>query len=75
MKLLKSEVELFNPGLTLALNLMWLIKKENRVLKKHSLIILTIKLLKDVKMVINQGLYIAGDHVIIIEWSNNKPTN
>ena len=67
MKLLKSEVEIFNPGLILALKPIWLTKQENRILKKHSSIILTVKSKEDARIAINQGLYIASDHVTVSE--------
>lgn len=75
MKLLKSEIEIFNREITLALNPMWLTKEENRVLKKHSSIILTVNYPNEAKIAINQGLYIVGNYVTVTEWSNNKPTD
>ena len=75
MQLLRSEIEIFNPGLVLAQHPLWLTKEEARINKRYSSVILTTKSQKDANIAMKQGLCIAGNRVQVTEYTTYKPTD
>ena len=60
LEMLKNEIEIFNPQLKLMKKPAWLYFKENRQLKMHAFIIITIENANQAYYTLHHKLYVVG---------------
>src|SRR5437667_2436593 len=61
LSLLKDEIEIFNPGLKLLKNPIWLSSQENRQINRHATILIAVEDAKQAQAAIKNRLCIAGN--------------
>ena len=59
--LLKDEIEIFNPGLKLLKNPIWIFSQENKQAKRHASILIAVENAKQAELAIEKRLCIAGN--------------
>jgi len=59
LSLLKDEIEIFNPGLKLLKNPIWISSQENRQAKRHASILIAVESAKQAELAIEKRLCIA----------------
>ena len=70
--LLKDEIEIFNPGLKLLKNPIWISSQENRQAKRHASILIAVENAKQAELAIEKRLCIAGNWLIAEKCKENK---
>lgn len=75
MEKLKSELELFNPGLKLTTNPMWLSTSENRSLKRHASAILAFRTEAEAQKHSKKRLLAAGSTYRTVKYRDYRPDN
>src|SRR5437667_2357352 len=70
LSLLKDEIEIFNPGLKLLKNPIWLSSQENRQINRHATILIAVENAKQAQAAIENRLYIAGNWLIAEKCQN-----
>src|SRR5437667_4668765 len=70
LSLLKDEIEIFNPGLKLLKNSIWLFSQENRQNNRHATILIAVENAKQAQTAIENRLCIAGNWLIAEKCQN-----
>src|SRR5947207_15047636 len=70
LSLLKDEIEIFNPGLKLLKNPIWLSSQENKQNNRHATILIAVENAKQAQTAIENRLCIAGNWLIAEKCQN-----
>src|SRR5205809_7458592 len=69
--LLKDEIEIFNPGLKLLKNPIWISSQENKQANRHASILIAVENAKQAQLAIEKKLCIAGNWLIAEKCKEN----
>src|SRR2546421_167307 len=72
LSLLKDEIEIFNPGLKLLKNPIWISSQENRQANRHASILIAVENAKQAELAIEKRLCIAGNWLIAEKCKENR---